>query len=123
MAKDRIRGDRRGQRRYPIELELDYKIIDKGIVVAEGLGRTGNMSSGGLFFQPEREISDGHSVELSIRWPAVLGNSPFIELSVTGRVVRSDAAGAAVRTNHYEFQRLGNPALAFQQLFGTALIQ
>jgi len=122
LAKDTIRGDRRLQRRYPIELDLEYRIIENGTVVSTGDGKTGNMSSGGILFRSQNEVTEG-SVELLIRWPAILGNTPFVELCVFGRVVRSDADGIAVRTARYQFQKLGNPAHAFHQLFGHALVQ
>jgi PilZ domain len=123
MARDIIPGDRRLQRRYPIELDLEYKIIEHGQVIASGDGRTGNMSSGGLLFHPEQPATRGHLVELSIRWPAILGNSPFVALLISGRIMRNDASGIAVRARRHEFQKLANVRTAFHQLFGKCLVQ
>ena len=122
MAKDTIRDDRRTQRRYPIELDLEYRVIENGAVVSAGDGKTGNMSSGGILFHTQDDVAKG-SVELLIRWPAILGNTPFVELCIFGNVVRSDAGGIAVRMARYHFQKLGDPAHAFHQLFGHALVQ
>lgn len=123
MAQDTIQGDRRSQRRYAVELDLEYRIIDQGRVIATGGGKTGNMSSGGVLFRAEDDFADGRFVELYIRWPAVLGNAPFIELCVSGRVVRSGPDGAALRMTRYHFQQLRNPAAAFDQLCGRVMIQ
>ncbi len=40
MAKDMIHGDRRLQRRYPIELDLEFRIVDGDKVVYAGVGKT-----------------------------------------------------------------------------------
>jgi hypothetical protein len=118
---DRIQGDRRIQRRYPLELDLEYKIIEHGVVVSTGEGKTVNISSGGVLFQTGKGVPGG-LIALSIRWPAVLGNLPFIELWISGRIVRSDTEGTAVRMERYEFQKLENPAQEFYQLFGNCLV-
>ena len=123
MPKDIIRGDRRLQRRYPIELELEYKIIKDDRVVSTGAGRTGNISSGGVFFHADSIVVNGPSVELSVRWPAVLGNAPFLELCISGRLVRNDSNGIAMRMSKYHFQKLPDVRGAFEELFTDAVIQ
>ena len=109
MAKDTIRGDRRLQRRYPLELDLEFRIVDGDRVVSTGAGRTGNISSGGVLFHAEDDVPNGPNVELAVRWPAVLGNAPFLELRISGRLVRNDAHGVAMRMSRYHFEKLGNP--------------
>ncbi len=124
MAKETIPGDRRLQRRYPLELELEYKIIkDEKVVCACGSGRTGNMSSGGVLFHPGEGVLNGSNVELSVRWPAVLGDSPFLELCISGRLVRNDPHGVAIRMSRYRFEKLDKPREAFDALFTNAVIQ
>lgn len=123
VPKDIIRGDRRLQRRYPIELELEYKIIKDDKIVATGAGRTGNISSGGVLFHADSGAISGPSVELSVRWPAVLGNAPFLELLISGRLVRHDSNGIAMRMSKYHFQRLPDTRAAFEELFTDAVIQ
>ena len=123
MAKETIRGDRRLQRRYPIELDLEFRIIDGDKVLSKGAGKTDNISSGGVLFHAEDSVQDGMHVELAVRWPAVLGNSPFLELRIFGRLVRNDAHGAAIRMSRYRFERLGNPREAFAEIFTDAVIQ
>ena len=123
MARDSIKGDRRLQRRYPVELDLEYRVTHGGKVVSSGSGRTANMSSGGLLFRAMGEAPNGRSVELSIRWPAVLGNEPFLELCVFGRIVRNDSNGIAVLMSRYNFQKLHDTRAAFEQIFSNAMIQ
>jgi c-di-GMP-binding flagellar brake protein YcgR len=123
VSKDIIHGDRRRQRRYAIELDVEYKILHAGRVVSRGGGKTVNISSGGLLFSSEDGWADGPSVELSIRWPALLGDAPFIELCASGRLVRLGAEGAAVRITRHYFQRLANLNTAIDDLCGKILIQ
>ncbi|MGD0363918.1 MAG: PilZ domain-containing protein [Bryobacteraceae bacterium] len=123
MAKETIRGDRRLQRRYPIELDLEFRIMDGDRVVSTGAGRTGNMSSGGVLFHAAEGVPSGPHVELAVRWPAVLGNSPFLELRISGRLVRNDSGGVAMRMSRYHFEKLGDPRAAFEEIFTDAVIQ
>jgi hypothetical protein len=62
-------------------------------------------------------------VELTVRWPAVLGNAPFLELRIFGRLVRNDSQGLAIRMSRYHFEKLGDPRGAFEELFTNAVIQ
>jgi hypothetical protein len=123
VAKETIRGDRRLQRRYPIELDLEFRIMDGDRVVSTGAGRTGNMSSGGVLFHAAEGVPSGPHVELAVRWPAVLGNSPFLELRISGRLVRNDSGGVAMRMSRYHFEKLGDPRAAFEEIFTDAVIQ
>jgi hypothetical protein len=123
VARDTIRGDRRLQRRYPVELDLEFKIIDGDKVVSTGAGKTGNMSSGGVLFHAGDGVANGAHVELAVRWPAVLGNSPFLELRIYGRLVRNDSHGVALRMSKYHFERLMDTRGAFEEIFTDAVIQ
>jgi hypothetical protein len=122
LVKDTIHGDRRLQRRYPLELDLEFRVIHDDKVVSTGAGRTGNISSGGVLFYAEN-VTAGPHVELSVRWPAVLGNSPFLELRIYGRLVRHDSQGVAIRMNKYHFEKLCDARGAFEELFTNAVIQ
>ena len=119
MANDCIRGERRIQRRYPVALELEYKVVAGGAVMGTGTGKTGNISSGGVLFLTQGQLTEGSAVELSIRWPA----APLVELRMYGRIVRSDANGTAVEMRRYHFQQPGNTGIDAEQPFGCAMIQ
>jgi hypothetical protein len=122
VAERQIQGDRRLQRRYPVELDLEFRIIDDDKVVSTGAGKTGNISSGGVLFHAEEGVPSGPHVELAVRWPAVLGNSPFLELRIFGRLVRNDSQGVAMRMSRYHFEKLGDPRGAFEEIFTDAVI-
>jgi hypothetical protein len=122
VVNDNIRGERRMQWRYPVALELEYRVIEGGEVVRTGTGRTGNISSGGLLFITENQLAQGPAVELSIRWPAVAADAPFVELRMFGRIVRSDANGTAVEMRRYHFHKMGE-APGADHSFDDATIQ
>ena len=111
------------QRRYPLELDLEFRIIDADKVVSKGAGKTENISSGGVLFHAVNGVPHGPHVELSVRWPAVLGNTPFLDLRIVGRLVRNDSKGVALRMTRYHFERLPDLRGAFEELFTDALIQ
>ena len=106
---DQIAGDRRDDRRYPIELELKYKLIRRKRVLDTGVGHTIDLSSGGVLFQAERPLPAGLNVELSITWPVLLHNVAPMRLLVIGKIVRSDRSRIAVRTVQHEFRTQGGP--------------
>jgi len=123
VSRDKIQGDRRLQRRYPLELDLEFRIVDEDNVVSTGVGKTGNMSSGGVLFHAEEGVPSGPQVELAVRWPAVLGTAPFLELRIFGRLLRNDSNGVAMRMSRYQFEKLGNARAAFEDVFTNAVIQ
>jgi hypothetical protein len=123
VANYGICGDRRVQTRYPIELDLEYKIVKSGLTAGSGLGKTGNISSQGILFHPEEPVPVGQHVQLSIRWPAAMGNEPFIELWAYGRIVRSDPDGTAVQLSRHHFQKPKDPHVVFEQFGVHALVQ
>jgi len=104
---DRISGDRREDRRYPIALELRYKLIRRRRVLETGTGRTIDLSSGGILFETDHPLPAGLNVELSIEWPALLHDVAPMRLVVTGRIVRTDRMRAALRTVQHEFRTQG----------------
>jgi hypothetical protein len=118
-----IRGDRRMERRYPVALELNYKVMEAGEIVGTGVGTTGNISSSGVFFLTGGIPVDGSSVEISIRWPAVSEETPFMQLRMSGRVVRSDAGGTALQISRYRFEKPDGCEADSEPALGTAMIQ
>ena len=123
VAIDGIRGERRIQRRYPVALQMEYKVMEGGEVIGTGAGKTENISSGGVLFQPEGLMAEGPTVELSIRWPALPGDEPCMDLRVSGRVLRSDANGTAVQMCRHHFEKPGDAGAPIDPAFGDVLIQ
>jgi hypothetical protein len=109
-----IRTDRlRLHTRYPIELNLQYKVITKGRIQRLGSGRTLNISSGGVLFtlddlQKVMDVVDAAKVvELVLDWPLLLQDICMLKLVVRGDIVRRDGEKFALRVNRYEFRTGG----------------
>jgi hypothetical protein len=101
------RVDQRLSRRYPITLEIEYKLVRKGKVERSGLGRTLNVSSSGVLFEAHESVSAGSSIEIFMQWPFLLEGVCPLKLVIQGSVVRSDGKGIAVRIKHHEFRTAG----------------
>lgn len=104
--------DRRSSNRMPIEREVRYKVLGgKKSVKQVGLGRTLNMSSGGVLFTTETPLPPGERVEISVSWPAQLNNTLPLKLVAMGRLVRAEESQAAVSVERYEFKTRGSSGL------------
>ncbi|HUB81201.1 MAG TPA: PilZ domain-containing protein [Bryobacteraceae bacterium] len=107
---DRINGDRRQDRRYRINLDLRWKLIRRRRVLDSGVGRTVDLSSGGILFDPGRTLPVGLNVELAISWPVLLRNEAPMQLIVSGRIVRAAHNRTALAMNQHEFRTSGTLA-------------
>jgi hypothetical protein len=105
--------ERRTKRRFQIDQEVRYKMLYGQRIAETGVGRTMNISSGGVWFSTESMLTSGMPVELSMNWPVLLNDSCPMKLMIYGCVVRSNEKGAAVAIERYEFRTQGSRA--FQQ--------
>src|SRR3954454_24362073 len=80
--------NRRSSRRYPIQMELHWKLIRRAKLVTSGDGRTVDFSSDGIIFDAGCSLPDGLDVNLSIRWPVLLNGELPMKLVVSGRIIR-----------------------------------
>jgi hypothetical protein len=110
QSTDRIRGDRREDRRYNLILDLRWKLVRRRKVLDSGSGRTLDLSSSGVCFEAGRSLPVGLNVEISISWPALLHNIAPMQLVVSGKIIRADGGRAAVRMVQHEFRTAGNTA-------------
>ena len=101
-----VTPDRRRRRRYPIPLELHWKLVSKVTTLERRDGRTLDLSSSGIAFQTDCELPVGEGVELFLNWPAKLLTTP-LQLVVAGRLVRSDAQCSAICILRHEFRTQG----------------
>ena len=108
-ASERIAGDRRFDRRYPILLVLRWKLIRRKRVLDTGTGCTIDLSSGGILFECGRQLPHGLNVELAIAWPVLLHNVAPMQLVAQGRIVRSEHGRTAIRLIQHEFRTVGLP--------------
>jgi hypothetical protein len=74
------------------------------------------MSSSGMSFSTPEPLKVGSFVEVSVSWPVLLNQTCALKLVASGRVVRSDTRGTAIRMDRHEFRTQGakasQPALA-----------
>ena len=100
--------ERRTKRRFEIDQEVRYKMLYGQRIAETGVGRTRNVSSGGVWFSTENMLTSGMPVELSMNWPVLLNDSCPMKLMIYGCVVRSNEKGAAVAIERYEFRTQGS---------------
>lgn len=104
--------ERRSADRFPIEREVRYRVLNKRAGSDGGEGRTINISSKGVLFDPGRFLIPGLKLELCISWPAQLDNRCALKLVATGKVVRFEHGLAAVSIRQYEFRTQATRPLA-----------
>ncbi len=109
-APESIAGERRFDRRYPILLDLRWKLIHRKRVLDAGAGSTLDLSGGGIRFECGRTLPKGFNVELAISWPVLLRDLAPMQLVVQGRIVRSEGRRTAIRMIQHEFRTVGIPA-------------
>src|SRR3954453_2769261 len=113
--------ERRTKKRFVIEQEVRYKMLYGQRIAETGVGRTVNISSGGLLFTTENVLTAGMPVELSMSWPVLLNDSCPMKLMIYGCVIRSSTKGAAVAIERYEFRTQGSRT--FQQTHNQPAIE
>src|SRR5579862_1528897 len=101
-ATQQIGGERRSDRRYDISLEVRWKLLRRKKTLDSGHGQTVDLSSGGILFETGRKLPVGLKVQLSIAWPVLLHNASPLQLTVAGRIVRSDNERAAIEIVQHE---------------------
>jgi hypothetical protein len=107
MARtDIIHGDRRGDRRYYVEIPLRFSYSSEGISYL-GAGKASDLSRGGVRFQTDCAPPDGVEVELRLEWPFLLQDVCPLELVIRGEVMHTASRGTIVKMHHYEFRTCG----------------
>jgi PilZ domain len=113
VASDILPTDRRSHRRYPVELDLEYRLMHYRRVLKAGLGKTCDISAKGVFFRADQALPKGLDVELSMDWPFRLDGRWRLQVKIDGKVLRSGESGTAVQIRNYEFRTRGSrPVLA-----------
>ena len=100
--------ERRSRQRFPLALELEYRLL--GDDERHGSGQTRNISSTGMLFevadsQPRQTFSG--SIEVMLSWPCPLNGACALKLMMKGRVVRSEGRGVAIESRQHEFRTAG----------------
>lgn len=98
--------ERRAKKRFVMEREIRYRVLEQDKIVAVGSGKTLNLSSNGVAFVTENDLPQGAFIELSIAWPALLENRCPLQLIGFGRVLRCSGRTVACTLEQYEFRTL-----------------
>ena len=96
--------ERRLHARYPITLDVEYKLLTTGSREQVGIGKTVNMSSVGILFEARDALPARRQVMVFVRWPVSKESTRPLKLVMRGRVIRSDGKLVAVRVSRYEFR-------------------
>jgi hypothetical protein len=97
--------ERRSKIRYPVSLNVKYRTVGRSNRIS-GVGRTLNMSSGGLLIAADQRTEVGAKVELNVEWPSMLDGSIPLQLVAVGRVVRCLESGFALSFTQYQFRTM-----------------
>jgi hypothetical protein len=106
-----VSPEQRSHQRYPIELEVEYRLVTKGQSDQLGSGKTRNISSGGVLINALNALGAppaGSTIELMLSWPFLLEGVCPLKLVMRGRIVRSDMRGVAIQSNYHEFRTAGS---------------
>ena len=104
----KVLTEQRSHQRFPIELEVEYRLLAEGESEQLGAGKTRNISSGGVLFEALGSRPATGSIELMLRWPFLLEGVCPLKLVMKGRIVRSDVRGVAIQSNYHEFRTAGS---------------
>jgi len=115
--------ERRATRRFAIEQEVLYKVLDHRVAAPEsGMGKTLDISSGGVLFETQQRLRAGKRVEVSVNWPALLDGGCPLKFVAVGRVVRAEEKRAAMHIEQHEFRTRRSkelPTAAVEELAQT----
>jgi hypothetical protein len=104
------RSEQRRGVRYPIKLEVEYRLLTGSQVSCAGFRETNNISSGEMFFKATDSLPADGLIELALSWPFLLDGVCHLKLAMRGRIVRSDITGTAVKVTRHEFRTCKRPA-------------
>jgi c-di-GMP-binding flagellar brake protein YcgR len=105
-------ADRRASKRFAIEQEVLYKVLDHRATAPEaGTGMTVDISSGGVLFETQQRLRAGKRIEVSVNWPAQLEGGCPLKFVAVGRVVRAEENRAAMHIEQHEFRTRRNKEL------------
>lgn len=100
-------SEKRANRRFSLDLPVVVKFLENGTY--EVTGHTRDVSSRGVFFYVNSEITEGASIEFIMTLPSEITLTDPIRVHCYGRVVRVDRCtaeqGVAVAIDKYDFVR------------------
>jgi len=100
-------SEKRSSRRFCLDLPVAVKFNDNG--THEVTGHTRDVSSRGVFFYLNSEITEGASIDFVMILPSEITLTDPIRVHCSGKVVRVDRTvdeqGVAVAIDKYDFVR------------------
>lgn len=96
-------SERRASKRFPIALKLRYRLLGNRAKTFRN-GITVNMSSQGVLFVDEHNLTVGTKVEAHIYWPVKLQELVPLNLVLVGSVVRLEVGYIALAFTRHEFR-------------------
>ena len=99
--------ERRLHQRYPITLDVEYKVPGGSDVRLMGFGRTVNISSRGVLLEISDRLPNRCPIQVSINWPFFLGGSIPLKLVMYGNIVRVAGSTIVVRVTGHTFRTAG----------------
>jgi hypothetical protein len=97
--------ERRYGQRFPIAMDVKYRLTQHGRTFSCGQVQTVDISSTGVLLNTLEACPEGTAAELSIDWPAHPENMFTVQLRLVGSVVRTDSRGTAIRIIRHRFKR------------------
>lgn len=99
--------EKRGTRRFSLNLPISVKFLDDGTY--EATGRTRDVSSRGVFFYLNSGIKEGAAIEFIMTLPREITLTDPIRVRCSGKVLRVETTGkeqgVAVAIDRYDFVR------------------
>jgi hypothetical protein len=101
---DERQQDARRHFRYPLVLDVEYRLLRNGRVIHRGFGKTCNISSGGVLFDTDEVPPAVGNVEVLMAWPFFLNGNCQLRLVMRGKIARVAGNSIAVRATSYDFR-------------------
>jgi hypothetical protein len=96
--------EQRRHQRYPIALDAEFHLLDRGQSARLRAAKTVNIGTGGLLLECNDSLPPGRRIEVSIQWPFLLDGLCPLKLVIRGRIVRVRGPVVAIETSHHEFR-------------------
>jgi hypothetical protein len=104
LASENLPLERRLKNRYPVEMNVRYRTLSRGPALV-GIGRTLNVSSGGLLIASEQQmVHAGSRLQVRLEWPLLLHGMTPLQLIAVCRVIRCQPDRFAVLLERYQFR-------------------
>lgn len=97
-------ADRRSNARFPCRMAISWRTLEQPLKTGEGTSETLNISSKGILFATSEQLELGQLLQVSLDWPARLGNEIPLKLVAEGRVLRNTQGKTAMSIERYEFR-------------------